>query len=327
MVRRSGPTAAKRSRPGRARLRKPRKLSAARRKRYFKELERGIDPEFAARLMPFLKGLHDHYFRCDISGWENIPRRDPEDPASGSCTALYIGNHNGLLTFEVLMLFYSWWNRTGGRETARGLAHTVALRHPAFSWLVQRLGGVPAHPEVAVEALRRGISLMIYPGGEKESFRPWKDRKKVDFFGRTGWIRLARQAGVPIVPIVSVGAHESYVILDRGEEIARRLGLYERLRLHGVPITFRSLFFAWCVATGVFTFFPLLLAPAAFAAVFVPLPSKMTFRVLAPFDINAHWDPELSDAENERRIYDLIVGEMSRVHEDEYSKRRFPILG
>ena len=67
------------------------------------------------------------------------------------------------------------------------------------------------------------------------------------------------------MPIVSVGAHESYVILDRGEEIAEKLGLKEKFRLHGVPDHFPSAFsFMWCVARGLFTFFPLLLAPIAF---------------------------------------------------------------
>ena len=315
---------AKSSKP---KLRKARKLSARDRKRYFAELERGIDPDFVSKVMPFLKGLYDHYFRCEVTGWENVPLQDPTSGESPAKPALFIGNHNGLLTFEVLMLFYAWWNRTKGRDQARGLAHVVALRHPAFSWLVQRLGGVPAHPEVAIEALKRGISLMVYPGGEKESFRPWKDRKKIDFYGRKGWLRMARQAGVPIIPIVSVGAHESYVILDRGEEIARKLGLYDRLRLHGVPITFRSLFFLWCVTTGIFTFFPLLLAPGAFLSVFMPLPAKMTFRVLPAFDIEQMWNPLCSEEENESRIYDVIVNEMRRVHDEEYARRRFPIVG
>src|SRR5262249_53009979 len=152
-------------------------------------------------------------------------------------------------------------------------------------WIIPRIGAIPADPEIAYEALEREYSLLVYPGGEKESFRPYKERKKIDFYQRKGFIRLALRAKVPLVPIVSVGAHESYVILNRGEELAEKLGLKEKFRLHGLPITFRSIFFLWCVVTGIFTFFPLLIAPFAFFSIFIPMPAKMTFRILPAVDL------------------------------------------
>jgi 1-acyl-sn-glycerol-3-phosphate acyltransferase len=285
-------------------------------RRLFRDLGR-IEPGFAEKISPFLEGLYDYYFRCELTGWENVPEQN----------ALFVGNHNGLLTFEVLMLFHAWWKRFGPSRRALGLAHGIALNNPFFRWILPRLGAIPAEPELAMDAMKQGYSLLVYPGGEKESFRPFKERKKVDFYQRKGFIRLAYKAKVPIVPIVSIGAHESYVILDRGEEIAEKLGLKEKYRLHGVPITFRSIFFLWCVATGVFTFFPLLIAPAAFAAIFVPMPAKMTFRLLPPVDVVGMWNPEHSEAENLQRIYDHILALMQRVLTEEYEKRKLPVLG
>ena len=130
-----------------------------------------------------------------------------------------------------------------------------------------------------------------------------------------------------MVPIVSVGAHESYVILHRGEELAEKLGLKEKFRLHGFPVTFRSIFFMWCVTTGLFTFFPLLLAPAAFTFIFVPMPAKMDFKILPPIDVNAMVDPNLSEEENLQVIYDHITSLMQRTLTEEYAKRKFPLLG
>lgn len=291
-------------------------VTEAQKRRLFRDLGR-VDPSFVEKVSPFLEGLYQHYFRVDIEGWENIP----EDKA------LYVGNHNGLITFEVLMLFHGWWKRYGASRRALGLAHNIALNNPFFRWLLPRIGAIPADPDVSYEALARGYSLLVYPGGEKEAFRTYKDRKKVEFFQRKGFIRLALKANVPICPIVSVGAHESYVILHRGEEIAERLGLKEKFRLHGVPITFRSIFFMWCVTTGIFTFFPLLLAPAAFASIFVPLPAKMTFKILPPIHASALVDPKLSEEENLQVIYDYIVGQMQRVLEEEYGKRKLPVFG
>jgi 1-acyl-sn-glycerol-3-phosphate acyltransferase len=291
-------------------------VTAAQRRRLFRDLGR-IDPEFVEKLEPFLEGLWNHYFRCELTGWENVPEG----------RVLFVGNHNGLITWEVLMLLHSWWKRFGASRRALGLAHGIALSNPFFRWITLRIGAIPADPEVAYEAMARGYSLLVFPGGEKESMRPFTERKKVDFYQRKGFIRLALRAGVPIAPIVSVGAHESYVILHRGEELAEKLGLKKKLRLHGMPITFRGIFFAWCVATGVFTFFPLLLAPAAFAAIFVPLPTKMTFRILPPIDVQAMLDPKLDEEANLQRIYDHIVGVMQAVLTEEYSKRKLPVLG
>jgi 1-acyl-sn-glycerol-3-phosphate acyltransferase len=284
--------------------------------RIFRSLER-MDPKFIEKVMPFLDGLYKHYFRCGIEGFENVPEGQ----------ALFVGNHNGLLTFEVLMLFYAWWDKYGSTKRALGLAHAVALDNPVFSWLLPRLGAIPAHPEIALEAVKRGFSLMVYPGGEKEAFRAYSARKQVEFYNRKGFIKLALNAKMPIVPIVSIGAQESYIILDRGEEIAERLGLKDKFRLHGVPVTFRSVFFLWCVATGVFTFFPLLLAPAAFASIFVPLPAKMDFRILPAIDVAAMMDPKKSEEENLQIIYDHIVGAMQTTLTKEYEKRKYPIVG
>ncbi len=290
--------------------------TAAQTRRLFRDLGR-IDGDFARSIEPFLRGLYDYYFRCDVSGWENIPEQK----------ALFVGNHNGLLTFEVLMVFYAWWKRFGTSRRALGLAHGVALENPFFRWIIPRLGAIPADPKIAYEALCRDYSLLVYPGGEKESFRPFTERKKVDFYQRKGFIRLALKAQVPIVPIVSIGAHESYVILNRGEEIAERLGLKERFRLHGVPVTFRSLFFFWCVASGLVTFFPLLLAPSAFFSIFVPMPAKMDFRILPPIDPQALCRPDWTEEQNLQYIYDYVLSEMQAVLTAEYAKRKFPLLG
>ncbi len=291
-------------------------LSERRKRRLFKDLAK-TDPVFADKISPFLEGLYNHYFRCEVTGWENIPDKK----------ALYVGNHNGLLTFEVLMLFHAWWKRFGATRRAVGLAHSIALDNPLFRWLLPKIGAIPADPDIANEALEKDYSLLVYPGGEKESFRPYKERKVVDFYQRKGFIRLALRARVPLVPIVSIGAHESYVILHRGEEIAEALGLKEKFRLHGLPITFRSIFFLWCVTTGMFTFFPLLLAPAAFAAIFVPMPAKMTFRILPPIDVVSMVNAEDTEEDNLQRIYDYVVSQMQTVLTDEYSKRKLPVVG
>lgn len=291
-------------------------ITEAQKRRLFRDLDR-TDPEFAEKLAPVLRVIYDKYFRCEIKGWENVPE--------GS--VLFVGNHNGLITFEVIMLFYAWWSRYKITRRALCLAHGIALGNPFFRWLCPRIGAIPADPDVGFEALSRGYSVLVYPGGEKEAFRPFNLRKKVDFYGRKGFIRLALKAKVPIVPLASIGAHETYLILHRGEAIAEKLGLKEKYRLHGVPITFRVIFFLWLIATGAFTFFPLLLAPAAFVAIFVPMPAKMHFELLPPIDACSMVDPTMSEEENLQKIYDHVLTALQDAVDEGYSKRKLPIIG
>ena len=295
------------------------KYSKTKLDRIFKQVENnwGVPEGFSDRVDPFIDGLYRHYFRVDLQGLENIPEE----------TILFVGNHNGLFTFETLMLTQAFLKHFKGRRRAVGLAHGVAIDNPMYKWISVRVGAIPAHPEVAREALRRKVSLLVYPGGEKEAMRPYADRKKVDFYGRKGFLKLALKSKVRIVPIVSVGAHESYIILDRGEEFAERLGLKKHLRIHGFPITAQSVFFLWCVVTGMVTFFPLLLAPGAFASIFIPLPTKMTFRILPPIDLRSWLKDGLTEDENLQQLYDRFLTLMQSVHSEEYAKRRFPVIG
>jgi len=284
--------------------------------RTFKELE-NTNQDFLHAVSKFLDGLYRYYFRVGVRGWKNVPEEK----------ALFVGNHNGLITFEVPMLFHAWQKKFGKKKKAVGLAHDLAVHHPLLSWLLPRMGAIPAHPEMGMEAFKRAYSVLVFPGGLKEAYRSYKDKDKIDFFQRKGFIRLARNAGVPIVPVVSVGAHETYHILDRGEGLAKKLGLKEKYRLDGVPITYRGIFFALCVSSGLLTFFPLLLAPAAFAAIFIPMPAKMDFRILPAVNIQDYWDDSLSENQNLQNVYDEIMARMQRAVRRDYKKRKLPILG
>src|SRR4051812_31645853 len=99
-------------------MRRSRVVTPSQKRRLFRDLGR-MDPAFAERISPFLEGLYKHYFRCDLDGWENVPKEK----------SLFVGNHNGLLTFEVLMMFHAWWKRFGATRRALGLAHSVALNN------------------------------------------------------------------------------------------------------------------------------------------------------------------------------------------------------
>ena len=121
-----------------------------------------------------------------------------------------------------------------------------------------------ASPANARKALQSGAALLVYPGGDYEVHRPFWERNRVDFDGRKGFIRLALQEDVPIVPVVSIGGHETALFLSRGERLARLLALDRMFRLKVLPI---SLALPWGVNVGDMLGH-------------IPLPAKITIETL-----------------------------------------------
>ncbi|BBY30019.1 1-acyl-sn-glycerol-3-phosphate acyltransferase [Mycolicibacterium sediminis] len=132
--------------------------------------------------------------------------------------------------------------------------------------LIEPLGARPANEQSAQEAFSRGDHVAVFPGGDIESAKPWDDRNLIKFGGRSGFARLAIDAGVPIVPIVTAGAGESLLVISSGERLARALRLDKLLRLKSAPI---SVSLPWGLSIGAVGLLP-----------YLPLPTKLVTRVL-----------------------------------------------
>ena len=186
------------------------------------------------------------------------------------------------------------------------LAHTLAVSRPFLGWL-RRYGTVAASPENASMALDQGAALLVYPGGDYEVHRPSWETGKVDFGGRKGWIRLALEKDVPIVPIVSLGGQETALFLSRGEGLAKLLRLDKLFRLKVLPI---SLALPWGINIGDM-------------AGHLPLPAKIRIRVLDPVYLREEFGPEPDvDA-----VYDHVLQRMQVALDHMRRDRTLPFIG
>src|SRR5581483_8058468 len=151
-------------------------------------------------------------------------------------------------------------------------------------------GTVAASPENAEKALEAGAALLVYPGGDYEVHRPSWKRHVVDFDGRKGFIRLALEQDVPIVPVVSIGGQETALFLSRGEGLARLLRLDKLFRLKVLPISIAP---PWGLNVGdMLGHFP--------------LPSKISIQVLPPIDLRKEFgrNPDVDE------VYDEVTRRM-----------------
>jgi 1-acyl-sn-glycerol-3-phosphate acyltransferase len=129
----------------------------------------------------------------------------------------------------------------------------------------------------------------------------------VDFDGRKGFIRLAIEENVPIVPVVSIGGQETALFLTRGERLARLLALDRVLRLKVLPI---SLALPWGLNVG-----------DLFGH--IPLPAKITIETLPPIDLHTEFGPEPAPEE----VYDHLMRVMQETLDALAAERRLPVLG
>src|SRR5690242_11160192 len=185
------------------------------------------DPDYIRDQLPGTWLLASLYFRADVRGLDRIPSEGP---------VLLVGNHSGGNVppdaFVFTLAFCSYF---GVERPFYQLAHDLVVSAPPLGSL-RKFGTVAANHENARLALESGAALLVYPGGDYEVFRPSWQRHEVDFGGRKGYVKLAREAGVPIVPIASVGGQEAALFLDRGQWLARLLGVDKVARLKSVPI-------------------------------------------------------------------------------------------
>ncbi len=163
------------------------------------------NPDTIKSLMPYWEWFYRYYFRVKSDGWENIPDRQ----------VLFVGSHNGgLVAPDMIMMMYDWFRRFGTDRLIYGLMHAQVWKfNPELSKLAAETGAVVAHPKMAIAAFNQGASVLVYPGGAQDVFRPHCQRNQINFAGRKGFIKLALKQGVPIVPAISVGAHDTLFVL------------------------------------------------------------------------------------------------------------------
>jgi 1-acyl-sn-glycerol-3-phosphate acyltransferase len=250
------------------------------------------DPGFTERLVNAAAPIAKRWFRFEVRGLDSVP-------SEGG--ALLVSNHSGgMLTPDVLIFAAAFYGRFGYDRPLYTLGHDGLFVGPMADWL-RRLGTIRASSENTAKALRSGGVVLTFPGGVYDAYRPTLAENVVDFNGRTGYVRSALEAGVPIVPAVSIGGQESQLFLTRGTWLAKRLGL-SRFRSDILPITVGFPF-------GLSVIMPPNL----------PLPTKIVAEVLDPIDVGDQ--PDIADVDaHVRSVMQTALDRLAR-------ERRFPILG
>ncbi len=228
-----------------------------------------VDPARIERAMALTEPLFGPGgpFEVSVDGWERLP------PAP----ALVVGNHSGGTSVpDSFGLGYAWTQQHGQRRPLMALGHDMLFRIGGpIGRTVARFGTLRASPDMGRRILaEHGRDLLVYPGGDQDTWRSFAERHRVQFAGRKGFARLALQTGVPVVPFAHCGSHQSFVVLTNGARVAKLLGIHKAFRAEVFPV---HLSLPWGLAVGPWPH--------------LPVPVRFRFRVGEPVHPPRDVDP------------------------------------
>jgi 1-acyl-sn-glycerol-3-phosphate acyltransferase len=204
----------------------------------------------------------------------------------------------------------AWHRHFDGERILHATAHDVLMAAPGLGDYFRAAGVIPASRAGVSAALEAGHDVVVWPGGEQDAMRNWRRRDTAVLAGRKGFVRQAMRSGVPIVPVATVGGHDTVFVLSEGRFLARWTGLDKRLRGATMPII-----------SG----FPFPLAIEILPA-HVPLPAKIRTEILDPIEVDH--DPErLDDLDYVDGIYRLVQGSIQAGMDRLAKRRKFPVFG
>jgi 1-acyl-sn-glycerol-3-phosphate acyltransferase len=254
---------------------------------------------------PFYDLLNKYYFRLEVDGWENVP----DEPS------LVVGVHSGgALTMDAWTLVNAWHVHFEGKRHLHGTAHDVLMAAPGLGDYFRAVGVIAANRTSVGAALAQGEDVVVWPGGEVDAMRSWRKRDVATLGGRTGFVKQAIRSGVPILPVATVGGHDTVFVLSEGKWLANALdkvlGLKKTLRGAHLPII-----------AGL----PFPIAVEVLPA-HVPLPAKIRTEILDPVEVD-HDPDRVDDQAYVRTIYDKVEAEIQAGMDRLAAKRSLPILG
>ncbi|HEX2032388.1 MAG TPA: 1-acyl-sn-glycerol-3-phosphate acyltransferase [Actinomycetota bacterium] len=224
--------------------------------------EFGFDPDLTENVLaPLARVLHRRWWRVDWVGMDRVPARGG---------ALLVANHAGTLPWDAIVMKFGVLDNHPAHRHVRLLAADLAFGMPVVGPLARKSGNTLATEQDALRLLERGDLLGVFPEGYKGVGKPFKERYKLQRFGRGGFIELALRTRVPIVPAAIVGSEEILPMLYNAKTLARILGFPY------FPVT---PFFPWLGPLGL-----------------VPLPSKWHVEFGEPIATDGFPDDAWQDA-------------------------------
>ncbi len=151
-----------------------------------------LSPQITPWVHRLLRPLVRALWRPTLTGLEQLP----DGPF------LLVANHSaGIGLAELLSFVALYAEQAGPGRPLAGFAQSASHGLWPISHLHRHVGTIPSTYEAAAATLRQGVPILVFPGGDHESLQAIWTPNRVDFGGRVGFLRIAHQHQVPLVPL------------------------------------------------------------------------------------------------------------------------------
>jgi len=175
----------------------------------------GFNPDYLKYLLPFATLLYRKYFRAEVFDIERVPEQG---------RVLLIANHSGQIPFDGLMIGVSMLVDRTPPRMLRSMVERWLPTLPFLSYLFPRWGQIVGTPENCRMLLEQEGAILVFPEGVRGSNKTFDKRYQLQEFG-SGFMRLALEHRVPIVPVAVIGGEEQIVSLWNAEKVGRLVGM------------------------------------------------------------------------------------------------------
>ena len=247
----------------------------------------GLDPTFMEKVKPFFDFLYQDYWRVNVKGVHHIPRDG---------RGLIVSNHSGTLPYDGAMIRVGVLNEHPARRDVRFLVEDFVYHFPFLGTFMYRTGGVRACPENAERLLNKDHLVAVFPEGVKGIGKEFKNRYRLQRFGRGGFIKLALKTRSPIIPTAVIGAEEIHPIIYKSTALAKPLGIPY------IPITPTL---PWLGPLGL-----------------IPLPSKWTIVFAEPIRFDRYGPEDAEDQMLVNKLSEMVRSNIQDHLSEEIKNRR-----
>lgn len=176
----------------------------------------GLDLAYETRWNKLVDGLYDRWWKVEVEGVDNVPNEG---------RVALVANHSGAVPIDGIVLAAALRKEHPAQRRLRWLVEDLVFHTPFVGVRLSRLGAVRACQENAERLLAREAAVGLFPEGLKGISKPFRERYKLQRFGRGGHIKLAIRTRTPIVPVSVVGAEETHPQMVSTRPLARLLGV------------------------------------------------------------------------------------------------------
>ena len=254
--------------------------------------EFGLDPVFTTKAQPFFDIIYDKWWRVETIGINNIPLKG---------RALLVSNHSGGIPIDGAMIVNSIYKEHPARRITRPLVEDFVYYMPFVNSFLIKTGSVRASQENAERLLEKDQLVVVFPEGLKGIGKPFKDRYKLQRFGRGGYVKLAMRTHSPIIPVAVVGAEEAYPIIGRIDWLGK---------IFGAPYLPVTPFFPWLGPLGM-----------------IPLPTKWYIKYGEPIDMSKYGEEDMDDDILINRLSENVRTQIQNILMDVLKQRKSIFFG